>query len=434
MLALAQMPAAAPAAYVAVPAGEPSKDAHFWEAAATYHALCVVRSLGHRFIPGLVELPGLSIAKVIASQIPLAEQQIERELALLQECGAVAVDAAAGIVYLPALVSRNVPASLHTVAAIARQWVRVKHSPVAQRAARDLLLAAAAIEPERERRRRYGKAPDVPILERLQRVFGLAVVAGVPPEDQQSLRLQEPGAAPVLRVVEVEVSNQIPLPLGATGGTNGTATTPAGGRVAAEGGHAGKSARPITPRPLNARGGTGVRAAGGCGDKEPVAAMGPLLAQPGGRSAGDEDGQAGSVPVGLPVSGPQGYAAAWVAAAKRCPLLDGGFAITPTSLTYAQQSALVFAWTHYGLTETDLLTLADYCNAGGFRKLSNVMRDLGAAVSDAKRWRAQGGKALFSKQVDQPAFLSRPVTEPQPAEKSGVRMSVIRGGKAVRCD
>ena len=195
------LPCTAPGRWVALGLAPPPSSRRLWESGAVglYHAL-VALPAGGRWLPGLLELPGLGLGRALAAYVPVEPERLDAWLDELAEEGLIALDRAAGLVYLPALVPCNVPRNRYTVAAIARQWQRVKGSPLAQRAARDLVAAAERAEPGREQRRRGQHGPEQPILDRLKQALGLALAVVAEPA-QRELEIPTPAARPRLRVV-----------------------------------------------------------------------------------------------------------------------------------------------------------------------------------------------------------------------------------------
>jgi len=195
------LPRAASGRWVALGLAPPPSSRRLWDSGAVglYHAL-VALPAGGRWLPGLLELPGLGLGRALAAYVPVEPERLDAWLDVLVEEGLIALDRAAGLVYLPALVPCSVPRNVHTVAAIARQWQRVKGSPIAQRAARDLVAAAECAEHGREQRRRGQHGPEQPILDRLKQALGLALAVVTDPA-QQELEIPTPAARPRLRVV-----------------------------------------------------------------------------------------------------------------------------------------------------------------------------------------------------------------------------------------
>lgn len=195
------LPCTAPGRWVALGLAPPPSSRRLWESGAVglYHAL-VALPAGGRWLPGLLELPGLGLGRALAAYVPVEPERIDAWLDELAEEGLVVLDRAAGLIYLPELVPCNVPRNRYTVAAIARQWQRVKGSVLAQRAARDLVAAAERAEPGREQRRRGQRGPKQPILDRLKQALGLALAVVAEPA-QRELEIPTPAARPRLRVV-----------------------------------------------------------------------------------------------------------------------------------------------------------------------------------------------------------------------------------------
>jgi hypothetical protein len=408
----------------------------------------------------LIELPGLSFGRVLAGVVPMSSEWIEQRLVELEREGLLVLDRAAGLIYAPELVPHGVPSNVNTVAAIARDWQRVKGSALAQRAARDLLLATAEVEPKRERGRLGKPQPDKTIVQRLQEVFGLPVLSSLPEETQGSLQISEPAReVPILRVVdhfagpdhrldmslreetclhaeksharegeavqrlnhgtsqrEGDMTKQIQLPLGGVEQSDGEIQG-SRGAVRSVGEH---SRSRVIGSPLDA-----ARIGGSAQGEQPIRRVpaGSHLQPPPDAQAGAREVSAPVLPgdsPAVPAAGARGPIAglerAWRAAMERCPMLDGGHAITPTRLTYGQQAKLSQAWQDYSLTADDLLTLADYCNAGGYRKLSVVLFDVAAAVSDARQWAKNGRQPIGAKPRPAPSrFLSAAAPSPPPS-------------------
>lgn len=405
--------------WVAVGLALPPPSPQLWESGAIglYHALLRLPA-GGRWLPGLIELAGLSFGRVLAGLVPMSAEWIEQRLVELEQEGLLVLDRAGGLIYAPELVPHGVPGNVNTVAAIARQWQRVKGSALAQRAARDLLLATAEVEPKRERGRLGKPQPDKTILQRVQEVFGLPVLSSLPEETQGSLQIPEPAReVPSLRVVdEGDMSKQIQLPLGGMERSDGEIQG-SRGAVRSVGEH---SRRRVIGSPLDA-----ARIGGSAQGEQPIRRVpaGSHLQPPPDAQAGAREVSAPVLPgdsPAVPAAGARGPIAglerAWRAAMERCPMLDGGHAITPTRLTYGQQAKLSQAWQDYSLTADDLLTLADYCNAGGYRKLSVVLFDVAAAVSDARQWAKNGRQPIGAKPRPAPSrFLSAAAPSPPPS-------------------
>lgn len=200
-LSVQTLPRAASGRWVALGLAPPPSSQRLWESGAIglYYAL-VGLPAGGRWLPGLLELPGLGLGRALAAFVPVEPERIDAWLDELAEEGLIALDRPAGLIYLPDLVACNVPRNRHTVAAIARQWQRVKGSPLAQRAARDLVAAAELAEPGREQRRRGRHGPEQPILDRLKQALGLALAVVAEPA-QRELEIPAPAARPRLRVL-----------------------------------------------------------------------------------------------------------------------------------------------------------------------------------------------------------------------------------------
>lgn len=440
------LPCTAPGRWVALGLAPPPSSRRLWESGAVglYHAL-VALPAGGRWLPGLLELPGLGLGRALAAYVPVEPERIEGWLDELAEEGLIALDRAAGLIYLPALVPCNVPRNKHTVAAIARQWQRVKGSELAQRAARDLVAAAERAEPGREQRRRGQHGPEQPILDRLKQALGLALAVVAEPA-QQELEIPTPAARPRLRVVSQFAGPDHRLdmvPRSAAGqhaekshASEGEAvqrlnhgashfevhmtqhTLPFGGAAAGD-----KSAAPSLGlegdddvqelRPKRIINGVLVDPGSGPGvGAQARHGVQSSLGQPpqgrgfgGGASAGDPDrGRLGVLPSSgdrrraadgnpparnaelSPGLSARGFAAAWLAAAARCPALHAARpALTATGLPGDAENRLARWWLENRQYQpADLLTLAAWLNAGGDHTLRYGGKSVVASLSDGK--------------------------------------------------
>lgn len=396
------LPCTAPGRWVALGLAPPPSSRRLWDSGAVglYHAL-VALPAGGRWLPGLLELPGLGLGRALAAHVPVEPERIEGWLDELAEEGLIALDRAQGLIYLPALVPCNVPRNRHTVAAIARQWQRVKGSPLAQRASQDLVAAAERAEPGREQRRRGTHGPEQPILDRLKQALGLALAVVAEPA-QRELAIPTPSARPRLRVIEVPME-QPTLPLGGvaagdksaalSGGfegeddeelrpkriINGVVVDPgSGARVGAQARHGVQS--PLgQPAQSNSVG-------GGASARDPDRGrLGVLPPSSDGRRATDSDAQArtAELSAGLPAGG---FAGAWLAAAAVCPALRAARpALTTTGLPSDAENRLARWWVENRQYQpADLLTLAAWLNAGGDYTLRYGGKSVVAALSDGK--------------------------------------------------
>lgn len=439
------LPCTAPGRWVALGLAPPPSSRRLWESGAIglYHAL-VGLPAGGRWLPGLLEVPGLGLGRALAAFVPVEPERIEAWLDALAEEGLIALDRAAGLIYLPQLVACNVPRNRYTVAAIARQWQRVKGSPLAQRAARDLVAAAERAEPGREQRRRGQHGPEQPILDRLKQALGLALAVVAEPA-QRELEIPTPAARPRLRVVDRFAGPDHRLDMDAlfahphaekSHAREGDAvqrlnhgasphevhmaqhTLPLGGVAAGD-----KSAAPSTGlegdddvqelRPkriingvlVDPGSGPGVGAQAWHGVQSPLSQPPQGSGLGGGASAGDPDrGRLGVLPSSsdgrraadgdapartaefsarLPA---RGFAAAWLAAAAVCPALRAARpALTATGLAGDAENRLARWWLDNAQYQpADLLTLADWLNAGGDHTLRYGGKSVVAALSDGK--------------------------------------------------
>ena len=442
------LPCTAPGRWVALGLAPPPSSRRLWESGAIglYHAL-VGLPAGGRWLPGLLEVPGLGLGRALAAFVPVEPERIDAWLDVLAEEGLLALDRAAGLIYLPQLVACNVPRNRHTVAAIARQWQRVKGSPLAQRAARDLVAAAELAEPGREQRRRGRHGPEQPILDRLKQALGLALAVVAEPA-QRELEIPAPAARPRLRVLSQFAGSDHRLdmaPRVAAGqhaakskSSEGDAvqrlnhgashfevpmgtqsTLPPGGAAAGDksaallGGPEGDDYEQLQPTRRIIRGVlvSGPPARPGVGAQARHGVQSPLGQPPqgsglgGGASAGDRDrGRLGVLPesgdgrraadadasvgiaelsAGLPA---RGFAAAWLAAAAVCPALRAARpALTATGLAGDAENRLTHWWRENPQYQpADLLTLADWLNAGGDHTLRYGGKSVVAALSDGK--------------------------------------------------
>ena len=440
------LPCTAPGRWVALGLAPPPSSRRLWESGAVglYHAL-VALPAGGRWLPGLLELPGLGLGRALAAFVPVDPQRIEAWLDELAEEGLIALDRAAGLIYLPGLVPCNVPRNRYTVAAIARQWQRVKGSPLAQRAARDLVAAAERAEPGREQRRRGQHGPEQPILDRLKQALGLALAVVAEPA-QQELEILTPAARPRLRVLdrfagpdhrldmdalfahphaeksharegdavqrlnhgashfEVPMSKHFTLPLGGVAAGDKSAA-PSSGFEGADDATELRPKRIINGVVVDPGSGPGVGAQARHGVQSPLGQP-PQGSGLGGRaSAGDPDhGRLGVLPpgsdgrraadgdaparteefsAGLPA---RGFAAAWLAAAAVCPALRAARpALTATGLAGDAENRLARWWLENRQYQpADLLTLAAWLNAGGDHTLRYGGKSVVAALSDGK--------------------------------------------------
>lgn len=389
--------------WVALGLAPPPSSRRLWESGAIglYHAL-VGLPAGGRWLPGLLELPGLGLGHALAAYVPVDPERIDAWLDELAEEGLIALDRTEGLIYLPELVACNVPRSVKTVAAIARQWQRVKGSPLAQRAARDLVAAAERAEPGREQRRRGRRWPEQPILDRLKQALGLALAAVAEPA-QRELEIPTPAARPRLRVIEAPMK-QHTLPLGGVAAGDKSAAPSRG----LEGDDDVQELRPkriINGVLVDPGSGPGVGAQTRHGVQSPLGQPPQGSGLGGGASAGDSDrGRMGVLPSsgdrrraadgnpparnaelspGLPA---RGFAAAWLAAAARCPALHAARpALTATGLPGDAENRLARWWLENRQYQpADLLTLADWLTAGGDQTLRFGGKSVVAALSDGK--------------------------------------------------
>lgn len=440
-------PSASAGRWVALGLAPPPSSQRLWKSGAIglYHAL-VALPAGGRWLPGLLELPGLGLGRALAAYVPVEPERIDAWLDELAEEGLVALDRAAGLIYLPELVPCNVPRNRYTVAAIARQWQRVKGSPLAQRAARDLVAAAERAEPGREQRRRGQHGPEQPILDRLEQALGLALAVVAEPA-QRELEIPTPAARPRLRVVSQFAGPDHRLDMGTlharphaekSQASEGEAvqrlnhgashfevpmkqhTLPLGGAAAGdksaalsggfEGDDDGQELQP-TRRYINGVLVSGPTARPGVGAQARHGVQSPLGQPPqggslgGGASAGDPDrGRLGVLPSsgdgrraadgdppartpGLPAGLPaRGFAGAWLAAAAVCPALHAARpALTATGLPGDAENRLTHWWNENPQYQpADLLTLAAWLNAGGDHTLRYGGKSVVAALSDGK--------------------------------------------------
>jgi len=424
--------------WVAVGLASPPSSQRLWESGAIglYYAL-VSLPAGGRWLPGLLELPGLSLGRAVAAYVPVAPERIDAWLDVLAEEGLVALDRAAGLVYLPGLVRHGVPGNKNTVAAIARQWQRVKGSELAQRAARDLVAAAEHAEPGRDQRRRGKGWPAASLLERLRWVLGIRTEDQDPA--QQELEIPTPAARPRLRVVDrfagpdhrlgqehaeksqaregdaVQRQNhgaslrevhmeQHTLPFGGAAAGDKSAAPSLGlegaddetelrpkriingvvvdpGNWSRVGAQAGHSVQPSRGEPAQVgRFGGGASASG-----QDRGRLGVLPPSGDGRRAADGDAptRTAELSARLPA---RGFAAAWNAAAARCPALRAARpALTTTGLSGDAENRLARWWLDNPQYEAaDLLTLVDWLKAGGDRTLKFGGRTVLAALCDGK--------------------------------------------------
>ena len=439
------LPCTAPGRWVALGLAPPPSSRRLWESGAIglYHAL-VGLPAGGRWLPGLLELPGLGLGRALAAYVPVDPERIDAWLDELSEEGLVALDRSAGLIYLPALVPCNVPRNRYTVAAIARQWQRVKGSALAQRAARDLVAAAERAEPGREQRRRGQHGPEQPILDRLKQALGLALAVVAEPA-QRELEIPTPAARPRLRVVSPFAGPDHRLDMGTlharphaekSQASEGEAvqrlnhgashfevpmkqhTLPLGGAAAGDksaalsGGFEGdddvqelRPKRIINGVLVDPGSGPGVGAQARHGVQSPLGQPPQGSGLGGGASAGDPDrGRLGVLPSSgdgrraadgdapartaeLPAGlSARGFAGAWLAAAAVCPALRAARpALTATGLPGDAENRLARWWLENRQYQpADLLTLAAWLNAGGDHTLRYGGKSVVASLSDGK--------------------------------------------------
>ena len=439
------LPCTAPGRWVALGLAPPPSSRRLWESGAIglYHAL-VGLPAGGRWLPGLLELPGLGLGRALAAYVPVDPERIDAWLDELSEEGLVALDRSAGLIYLPALVPCNVPRNRYTVAAIARQWQRVKGSALAQRAARDLVAAAERAEPGREQRRRGQHGPEQPILDRLKQALGLALAVVAEPA-QRELEIPTPAARPRLRVVSPFAGPDHRLDMGTlharphaekSQASEGEAvqrlnhgashfevpmkqhTLPLGGAAAGDksaalsGGFEGdddvqelRPKRIINGVLVDPGSGPGVGAQARHGVQSPLGQPPQGSGLGGGASAGDPDrGRLGVLPSSgdgrraadgdapartaeLPAGlSARGFAGAWLAAAAVCPALRAARpALTATGLPGDAEHRLARWWLENRQYQpADLLTLAAWLNAGGDHTLRYGGKSVVASLSDGK--------------------------------------------------
>lgn len=439
------VPMAASGRWVALGLVPPPSSRRLWESGAIglYYALAAMPA-GGRWLPGLLELPGLGLGLALAAHVPMSAEQIDGWLDDLAQEGLIALDRAAGLVYLPALVPYGVPRNINAVRAIARQWQRVKGSRLAQRAARELVAAAERAEPGREQRRRGQMGPKQPILDRLKQALGLALSVVEEPA-QAELAIPTPAVRPRLRVMQFAgPDHRLDMPPRAAGfvaGQHAEKSQASEGDAVQRLNH-GTSHReaPMTQHTLPlggaAAGDKSAAPSGGSGDEDAdeevielqgvritvpktTGGVGPQswhsLQSAQGQAAGSERGRASADRLGvggvgrIPEGGDRrraecssdaqaqaaqlsarlparGFAAAWLAAAERCAALRPTRpALTSTGLPGDVEGRLARWWVENPqYLADDLLTLADWLNAGGGHTLTFGGKSVVASLCDGK--------------------------------------------------